>query len=102
VTAGALLNRLFHHITSSHVSALLLHRYPCQGLTLSALLTCLPLFFLCCLQGLLRSLGSEAEALQKIHVRIQRQLQNLEVSQLLQTCCTPMHDGVASGSDVCR
>lgn len=31
------------------------------------------------LQGLLRALGAEAEALQKIHVRIQKQLQNLEV-----------------------
>lgn len=29
--------------------------------------------------ALLRSLGGEAEALQKIHVRIQRQLQNLQV-----------------------
>ncbi|WIA34381.1 hypothetical protein OEZ86_012717 [Tetradesmus obliquus] len=34
-------------------------------------------------QGLLRSLGSEAEALQKIHVRIQRQLQNLEIEEKL-------------------
>ncbi|KAF6265561.1 hypothetical protein COO60DRAFT_1477264 [Scenedesmus sp. NREL 46B-D3] len=34
-------------------------------------------------QGLLRSLDSEAEALQKIHVRIQRQLQNLEIEEKL-------------------
>lgn len=34
------------------------------------------------LQGLLRALGAEAETLQKIHVRIQRQLQNLEVGAL--------------------
>lgn len=50
---------------------------------LSAALTCLLVLLL---QGLLRSLGSEAEALQKIHVRIQRQLQNLEVSQLMHDC----------------
>jgi hypothetical protein len=31
------------------------------------------------MQAVLRALGAEAEALQKIHVRIQRQLQNLEV-----------------------
>jgi hypothetical protein len=49
------------------------------------LLTCFSSVLVLCLQGLLRSLGSEAEALQKIHVRIQRQLQNLEVSQLHQT-----------------
>lgn len=30
-------------------------------------------------QGLLRALDAEAESLQKVHVRIQRQLQNLEV-----------------------
>jgi hypothetical protein len=31
------------------------------------------------LQSLLRALEAEAEALQKIHVRIQKQLQSLEV-----------------------
>jgi hypothetical protein len=45
---------------------------------------------MCChvlLQGLLRAVEAEAEALRIIHVRIQKQLQSLEVGALSEQTC---------------
>lgn len=52
------------------------------------------------LQALLRSLGAEADALQKIHIRIQRQLQNLEVGSCCVQCCHEKTDAAKRGPSV--